>query len=382
MLPVAYAVRNLARSPGRTAQLVIGAALVVGLLVAAAGFARGMRAALAASGDAANALLVGAGSEGSIERSAVDPAVAGIASASIAGLRAPAGQPAVSPEVVHEAMVEVDGRRDRQAFFRGVTPAAFAVHRGARLVEGRLPGPDEIIVGRYAHHRIGVPDARLAIGRSLRFEGRDWTIVGRFAAPGTVLESEVWSDLRDLMGATRRDTVSCVALGLQGADLGEVEIFALTRLDLELTALRESEYYAGLAGFFAPLRAMAWLTAGLIAAGAALAGLNTLYAAFAARIRELATLQAVGFRRRAILASLLTEALLAVGAGTVLALVVALVALDGLALPFSSGVFTLAIAERELGVGLVAGAALALLGTLPPAWRCLAPPLPAALRAA
>jgi len=40
---------------------------------------------------------------------------------------------------------------------------------------------------------------------------------------------------------------------------------------------------------------MTWITAGLIAAGALFGGINTLYAAFASRVREMATLQAIGF---------------------------------------------------------------------------------------
>ena len=51
---------------------------------------------------------------------------------------------------------------------------------------------------------------------------------------------------------------------------------------------------------------MTWLTAiFLIAAGAAFGGMNMLYAAFATRIREIATLQAVGYSRISIFVSLL-----------------------------------------------------------------------------
>ena len=40
---------------------------------------------------------------------------------------------------------------------------------------------------------------------------------------------------------------------------------------------------------------MAWISAILISSGAFFGGLNTLYAALAARIREFGTLQAIGF---------------------------------------------------------------------------------------
>lgn len=382
LLPLAYAVRNGTRSPGRLLQLVIGAALVVLLITAAASFARGMRSGLSASGDPANAILVGAGAENSIERSAIDPVVAGIVAAEFTALRRGADGPAVSPEIHHEGPITVAGR-EGQAQWRGVMPAALTVHRRVRLLDGRWPGTDEVLVGRLAHHRLGLAAEALAPGAQIVFEGRTWTVSGTFAAPGTVLESELWTALPSLMQATRRTTLSCVALGF--TDPGEVdaaETFALIRLDLELVALREADYYASMAAFFAPLRAMAWLTAALIAAGAAFGGLNTLYAAFSARIRELATLQAIGFSRLALAVSLLLEAVLAVGAGTGLGLVLAVVALDGRAVILSSGIVGLSVDPPALAAGLIAGLTLAVVGTLVPAWRCLAPPLPSALRSA
>ena len=81
------------------------------------------------------------------------------------------------------------------------------------------------------------------------------------------------------------------------------DLFARQRLDLELVAMRESDYYGKLAQFYAPIRGMTWLTAILIAAGAAFGGMNMLYAAFATRIREIATLQAVGYSRISIFVS-------------------------------------------------------------------------------
>ena len=381
LLPIAYAARNLGRSPGRLAQLVAGSALVVLLVLAASAFARGMGRTLTASGDASNAILLGAGAEGSIERSALPAGTAGIVAAGLPGLRTRLDEPAVSAQIHHEGLVTF-AEGQRQAMLRGIDHHAFAVHRQARLVEGHLPRADEVLAGRLAHHRLGVPADRLAVGSTLVFEGRTWTISGRFAAPGTILESELWVDLGELMTATRRDTVSCVVVGMGEATFADIETFVLQRLDLELAAVAEDTYYGDLSRFFRPLQAMAWLTAALIAAGAAFGGFNTLYAAFAARIRELATLQAIGFSRGAILVSLLIEAGMTGIAGTVFALVAALVWLDGWAVAFSSGIFTLSMDPTVLGHGLLAGLVVGVLGTLPPAWRCLSPPLPAALRAA
>jgi ABC-type antimicrobial peptide transport system permease subunit len=125
---------------------------------------------------------------------------------------------------------------------------------------------------------------------------------------------------------------------------------------------------------------MTWITAGLVAAGALFGGLNTLYAAFASRIKELATLQAIGFTRTAILASLIQESLLSTLAGTLLASAIAIFALDGRTVPFSIGAFTVTITPTIAVIGLVTGTLLGIIGALPPAIRCLRPPLPSALR--
>ena len=98
---------------------------------------------------------------------------------------------------------------------------------------------------------------------------------------------------------------------------------------------------------------MTWITAALVAAGAVFGGLNTLYAAFSSRIREMATLQAVGFKRPALLLSLLQESLLATMLGTLLAAAFVLWFADGITVPFSIGTFVIDISPSVLGIGLV-----------------------------
>jgi ABC-type antimicrobial peptide transport system permease subunit len=179
----------------------------------------------------------------------------------------------------------------------------------------------------------------------------------------------------------KRDTVSCVTLRLDNPeDFSEADLFAKQRLDLELSALRESDYYARLSSFFQPLRAMTWITAALIGAGAVFGGINTLYAAFASRVREMATLQAIGFGRASLLVSLVQESVLACLCGALLGSLVAVMLLDGTEIPFSIGTFTLEIGPDVALAGIFTGLFLGLLGAVPPAIRCLKPSLPVALR--
>lgn len=381
MLPFAYAVRNLFRSKARLLQTIGGSALVVLLVMAAVAINAGMKRVLSASGSPHNVILVGAGSEESIQRSEVPESTAGIAEAAVPGIAESLGVRAVSNEIHYMNFLELPGGRRVQAMLRGVTPQALRVHPEVRITAGSFPAAGQVMAGRLAWRKLGVAENDLSPGEKVILDGQELTISGTFAAPGTVLESEIWTTLGDLRVLAKRETVSCVVLRLDNPDdFSEADLFAKQRLDLELSALRESDYYARLSAFFRPLRAMTWITAGLIAAGALFGGLNTLYAAFASRVREMATLQAIGFGRTSLLASLVQESTLACLTGTLLASLIAVLALDGRTIPFSIGAFTLEIGPEVAITGILTGLLLGLIGALPPAIRCLKPPLPAALR--
>lgn len=381
MLPFTYAIRHLFRDPARLLQKVGGAALVVFLLLAAGSFNHGMEGLLRGSGSPLNVIFLGAGSEESVERSEVRPDAESQISAGVRGISTRAGVAAVSGEVHYMGLFDVAGKTGARALARGVSPAAFEVHREVRLLEGRYPRSGEVIVGRLAAHALGIGEGELKTGAILHFEGVDLSVAGIFEAPGTVMESEIWMDRTDLMTLVLRDTLSCVVVRLEEAiAFPEADLFAKQRLDLELVAIREEAYYAKLAEFYGPIRMVTWLTAALVAAGAVFGGINVLYAAFASRIRELATLQAVGFSRPAILFSLVQESLVSTLLGTLLASFLALGVLEGVMIPFAMGTFRLTLSAAVLALGLGAALLLGTLGALPPAWRCLMAPIPLALR--
>jgi putative ABC transport system permease protein len=386
-LPGDYAVRNLTRSATRLALSISGSTIVVLLLLAAGGFVRGMDLAMRSSGDANNVILLGAGSEESIERSEVEASVAGLVAASITGIRSRGGVDYVSPEVHVQLPVRIreGDAKGPLVLVRGITPTAMLVHPSVHIVDGRfpIPGKGEVMIGAMLGAKMGAVPANLALGKQLWIEKRPWTIVGQFSAPGTVMDAELWAALNELKEATKRTTDSCVILTLDPdrADASDVDLFTKTRVDLELSAMPETAYYAKLSTFFAPIRVLAWVTAALVALGGLLGGLNTMYAAFAARVRELGTLQACGYRRGAIVLSLVQESLLMTATGALLASVLGAGLMDGLAVRFSMGAFGLRVDAYVLGIGLSAGLVFGFVGALPPAWRCLRLDIPVALKA-
>ena len=385
LLPFDYATRNLGRSPARLLLAVTGSALVVLLVIASAAFVRGMHASLSLPGADQNVILLGAGSEESVERSEISMRVADVAAA-FDGVRTRLGEPYVSPEV-HLALsvrAEDGGETESLTLVRGVRPVAQLVHSQVEIVDGRPPQPgrDEVMVGSLVARKIGAPEEALALGKRLIIDGRPWTIVGRFRAPRTTMDAEIWLPLVDLQVIARRDNLSCVVITLDPArgELADVEALAAQRLDLELAAMTERSYYGALARFYAPIRAMVLVTAALIALGGILGGLNTMVAAFAARVREVGTLQVLGFPRRAIVLSLAQESVVIAATGALVAGVFAKLLLDGMAVRFSLGAFGLVIDAPVLAIGIAAGVLLGLVGVLPPALRCLKLPVAQALR--
>jgi putative ABC transport system permease protein len=392
LLPWDYGVRNLARRPVRTLLTGLGLALVVFLLLLVVGFVRGLELSLQQSGDPEVVLLHNANSAENLENSSISDEVPALARTEFAAHLVRYGEtPAVSPELSIAGRVELAdvGGQGPLAVLRGVDfDRVFLVRRQVALVEGALPGPGEVLVGRLAHTKLGMGARDLGVGRSITVEGRPWRVSGRFAAPGTLLEAEVWYRLDDLKTAMKRpNDVSVVAMrfdpdGDPARQMGYVDYFCRNRRpDLELMGSREAHYYASLRKHYAPMRVLAWLLVGLVAAAGGCGAVNTMYAAVSGRVREFAALQAIGFPRRAITVSLLQESVVLAAGATLAAAALALLLAQGLAVRFTMGAFALQIDRTALLVGCAAGLGLGVFGAIPPAVRAFRMPIPDALKA-
>jgi ABC-type antimicrobial peptide transport system permease subunit len=106
-----------------------------------------------------------------------------------------------------------------------------------------------------------------------------------------------------------------------------------------------------------------------------------MYGAVAGRTREIATLRAIGFRRRAILASIVQEGTLLAALGALAASAVALGLLNGMSVRFTMGAFALRVDAVCLLIGAGIGLALGVLGALPPALKALRMPVAESLKA-
>jgi ABC-type antimicrobial peptide transport system permease subunit len=92
-------------------------------------------------------------------------------------------------------------------------------------------------------------------------------------------------------------------------------------------------------------------------------------------------LQAIGYRRCAILISLIQEGVLLSAAGSLVSGVIALTVLNGMAVRFTMGAFTLRIDGVAILIGCSVGLLLGVVGALPPALKALRAEVAASLKA-
>lgn len=382
LLPWEYAIRNLFRRPLRTALTFVGLTTVIVLVLVVVSFIRGLERSLAVSGDPRTAIVLSLGMGENLEYSSIPMRTSDLVAASVPGIQQRFDQKYVSPELYLGTEIQVAGGDPTMGLVRGVTRPSLLVRRRVELEKGDWPGPGEAMVGRLASSKLGASATEMDVGDSVQFEGRTWRISGVFSAAGAAFESEVWCRLDELQQAMKRQDLSLVAVTLApGGDFVDLDLFCKERLDLELQAIRETAYYASLQRDYGPVRWLAWLIVLLISGAGVFAGLNTLYGSVVGRIAELATLQTIGFARRAVVVSLIQEGVLLAAGACLLAAIAALTLLNGTAVRFTMGAFTLRVDETTVLIGCGVGATLGVLGAIPPAIRALRMPIVEGLKA-
>jgi putative ABC transport system permease protein len=382
LLPWEYAIRNLFRRPLRTTLTFAGLTTVIVLVFVVVGFIRGLERSLAVSGDEQTAVIFSLGMGENLEYSSIPMRTSDLVPASVGGIQERFGQKYVSPELYLGTLIGIEGQEESMGLIRGVTQPALLVRRQIEIEEGDWPKTGEVMVGRMAAAKLGATKADLAIGQTLKFEGRSWRISGVFTAGGAAFESEAWCRLDELQQAMKRQDLSIVAVTLAaGVDFADLDLFCKERLDLELQTMQETDYYASLQKDYGPVRWLAWLVVSLVSGAGVFAGLNTMYGSVVSRIPELATLQTIGFVRRSIVVSLMQEGVLLAAAASLLAALIALIFVNGAAVRFTMGAFSLRIDSVAVLIGCGVGLSLGFVGAIPPAIRALRMPIVDGLKA-
>ena len=373
---------------GAAAVIVVGIAGVVGVFVALLAMADGYAHTLRATGSLDTAIVLRGGSASEVmsvldrESLTLIPQAEGVA-------RDEAGVPLASAELVVAANLPLAGsaRGDEGSVqLRGVGDAAWAVRPNVRIVAGRRfrAGLRELVVGRGAARQF----AGLEPGRELKLGTERWTVVGIFAS-GDALESEVWGDAAVIAGTYRRGS-SRASVTARLADAGSLATFeqalaANPRLKVDVSTTldyfsRQSERVTQI------LRVVGFTVAAIMAVGAVFGALNTMFAAVAARAREIATLRAIGFPGPPVVVAVMIETMLLALAGGAAGGALAYLVFDGYgASTMAAGAvgkldFELRVTPALLWAGLQWSLAIGFVGGLFPALRAARLPVTAALR--
>jgi putative ABC transport system permease protein len=387
-LPIGYNFRNIKERWKTSALAIGGIALVVTVFVTLLSMATGFRTALRSTGRVDNAIVVQQGSISELTSwFSREHANKIMADSRIA--RSADGRPLASCEVV--VINSVPRRTDglpTNVTLRAVTPIAFDVRGGIKIVEGRKfqPGLYEIIVGQRIRERV----RGLDLGSTMKFQNTNWKVVGIFAAEGGSFESEAWADYTAFEPVVRRGG-GCESLTVRMAAASQISGFDKDlRGDpqLRVQAQNERQYYEDQAGPVAlSLTGLAVFVAVVMGLGAVFGAMNTMYAIVSQRTREVGTLRALGFSRRAILFSFVVESTLLSLIGGAIGCALAIPAngittSTGQTTSFSEIAFAFKITPQGLLVGILFAAVMGVVGGLLPAIRAARLPITSALREA
>lgn len=277
---------------------------------------------------------------------------------------------------------------------RGVTPAAEALRAGFRIVDGRhfTPGLHEAIVGRALARYYPA----LRVGSTVEVGSASLTVVGLFEASTSTAEFEAWMDKSTFQALTYGDAgESSIAARLSSSvRLRLSPALGIARIEAALESLADDERGPDIrvvserdllrlqsANLIDRLGRAAAFIAVAMGFGAVFGAVNTMYSAIAVRMREIATLRAMGFLGVAIGASIVAEAmLLAVVGGLVGGLMSAAIFGRYLFSSFNPGANAAVTLGFDIGPGTIGTVlayvlALSILSSIFPCVRALRQPV-------
>lgn len=378
--------RTLGERKMSSAVAMVGIAGVVTILVGALSMREGFRAALDHSGAKDVAIVLRDGSSTEMSSGLASEQVELITQAH--SVKRNEQSPLASAELYVIVNVPLQTTHtNANVPLRGVGAQGPALRSHFKLTKGRMfePGRFEVIVGRGAAAQF----ANLEVGKRLRSGKVDWDIVGLFEDAGSVSESEIWTDAGALQSAYQRgNTYQSVRVKLTSASaLMSLKDELSTDPRLSVNVMSEYAYYSDQSKTLsAMVTKFGYTVAILMGIGAVFGALNTMYAAVAARTREIAILRALGFGAGPVVSSVIGESMLLGLSGGLIGCVIAYLGFNGIQATtinwasFSQLSFAFAVTPRLLFQGVTFALVLAFIGGVMPGLRAARLPIVSGLR--
>jgi putative ABC transport system permease protein len=382
----AYSLRTLTGRLSSTFSAVFGIAGVVAVILTILSMGEGFRQTMSQTGSDDIALIMRSGSNGELSSGLSLDDVKLIREGP--GIARDGNTPLVSGELfVLVSLPRKSSGTDANVPLRGLEAAGPGLRKNFKITQGRNfePGRDEVIVGERAVTAFG----GLGIGETIKLGEANWTVVGHFSTGGSVSDTELWADARVLQPAYNRgSSFQSVRARLTGADaLQELVDGLKTDPRLDVSVQRESDFYAAQSG---ALTTLVTVIGGILAVGmglgAAFGAFNTMYTAVSSRLREIATLRAIGFPTTQVLLAILSESIALAIVGGMLGAGAAYVVFNGYEAStlnfqsFSQVAFAFHVSPKLIIEGIVYAIFLGLIGGLVPSLHAIRMPIATGLR--
>jgi len=281
---------------------------VVGVLVSVLAMAEGFRHTLTSAGRPSRVVMLRAGSDSELS-SGLGRDVASIIAADPHVATGSDGRPLVSPEVyvLIPLAKSFDTTQIANVVVRGISDQAWQVRQNVKITAGQRPtsGRAEVCVGSRLTQRF----PHTVIGQTLRFGGRDWSVVCNFTAAGSAFESEIWGENEQFMPVFRGEVFQSITFRLKDpAAFEEAQRALQDDKRMTVDVRRESDFYAQQSQLLSNILSfLAVMITGIMAVGAVFGAINTMYAAIASRAPEIGVLLTLGFKPWTVLVSFLAE---------------------------------------------------------------------------
>jgi putative ABC transport system permease protein len=358
MTGTSLAARNLFRRPVRTALSILGVGVSIGALIAFVSLARGFRVQF-------TRLITSTGAELVVQqRGSMGPEHSRLSDKDLAALRAIPGVVEASAStftvVLHGTMpMPVVGREPGSRLLR-----KYRILEGTGLTEK----DDELVVGRQLAQQQG-----MKVGDAVELRDRTYRVVGRFEViePIPMENNCALATIRAVKDLMPGDGgVHLAFLYLEDPRRTDAVLGAIAKALPGLEVSRASEYVEK--GFREQLdyaEYFAWAVSSLALAVAAIVILLVMLTNVNERTREIGTLRALGWSRRAVIALVLREGILLCLMGALAGAALGVGGAELLALKWPHGLFVPDFGAGLFLQALAVAVGIGVAGALYPAWR-------------
>jgi putative ABC transport system permease protein len=375
---------NLAGIPARLGPvltLVLGVTCAVGVLVSMLAMGVGARRQALGNVNDSRVVLMSVGAQGPMQSDIPKDTTALIRD--LPDIRRGANQ---EPIAVSMALIFTGAERKAggaRTYFplTGVSSGFTDLMPEFHLTAGRMfrPGLNELVANDLCARQY----KGFEIGDKRTLHGGDWIIVGHFVLGNAQGSCLVYGDAESILSAFGRGSYNELLVMLESpAAFAHFANAIKTNPTLRLDTKHEKEVledqFKQLDGI---LNFASYFVGAIMAIGATLGAVNSLYAIVDSRRRELATLRAIGFGGGPIVAGVITESILLAIPGALLGAGIAWLFFSGLSASTFGFSFQLAVTPSLVAVGITWALIMGFLGSLLPALRAARVPVTTALRA-